>query len=238
GVYYIKVSVQDPYGHIQTTILNIHLLRTEEYIRVNIYNTAGEIVRWFEKKNILGNEIRLSIPDVLHITKGGTVNINCGQGNVLQWDGKNSNGYLVTNGSYEIQIQVKRQDGYQVITSKKVTIFVEENKEPILYDPQNPDIYPKIYPNPKFTKWDVGEITIEWFRIAEGEIKIKIYNVAGELIKQIRGNLADKKIKWNLKTDSGDSVASGLYIVVLEAKKTTGEKEIKTTKFSVIKSNK
>ena len=237
GVYYIKVSVQDTYGHIQTTIVDVQLLRTEEYIKVNIFNAAGELVTWLDSKNILGKEIKPSIPDVIYIDKGKKIDIDCGNGNVIQWDGKNSNGYLVTNGSYEIQVQIKTKDGYSTVFSKKVTVFIEQDTDTVLYDPQNPDLYPKIYPNPKIADWDQGEITIEWFKSAQGQIKIKIYNVAGELIKQIRDDLSLKSVKWDLKTDSGKSVSSGAYIIVLEAKKSTGEKEVKIGKFSIIKAS-
>ncbi|MBP7791713.1 MAG: T9SS type A sorting domain-containing protein [Candidatus Goldbacteria bacterium] len=238
GIYYVKVSVQDNYGHVQTTVMDVHLLRTEESIKVNIFNAAGELVRWIEEDNVLSKDIKLSVPDVLYIPKGGNIDINCGQGNVVEWDGKNSNGYLVTNGSYEIQIQVKTRDGYQKVASKKVTVFVEGNTDTVLYDPQNPDLYPKIYPNPKVIEGYEGEITIEWFKPAEGEVRIKIYNIAGELVKQIKANLADKSVKWNLKTESGASASSGTYVVVLDAKKATGEKEIKVKKCSIIKSGK
>jgi flagellar hook assembly protein FlgD len=238
GVYYVKVSVQDNYGHVQATIMDVHILRTEESIRVNVYNAAGELVRWMDEENVLSKDVKLSVPDILYIPKGGNVDIGCGQGNVIEWDGKNSNGYLVTNGSYEIQIQVKTNDGYQKVASKKVTVFVEEDTDKALYDPQNPDLYPKIYPNPKVIEGYEGEITIEWFKPVEGEVRIKIYNIAGELVKQIKANLADKSVKWDLKTESGKSASSGMYIVVLDAKKATGEKEIKVIKCSIIRSGK
>ncbi len=237
GIYYVKISVIDEYGHVQTTIEDVQLLRTEEYVRINIYNTAGELVRRLQTKpsTFSINSLNLNnVETVIYIPDSGTIDIDYGFGGIVEWDGKNGRGELINNGVYELQIEVVKDNGYSIVASKTVTIFREQG-ESALTDPDNPDLYPKIYPNPIVLEGGEGEIKLEWFKPLPGEIQIKIYNVAGELVKIIRGDLNAKALNWNLKTDSGESISSGLYITVFDAKKTSGEKERKIKKFSIIR---
>ena len=50
GVYYIKVEYKDPYGYTGTYIKDITVVRLEEYVELNIYNNAGELVRTIKQK--------------------------------------------------------------------------------------------------------------------------------------------------------------------------------------------
>jgi len=237
GVYYIKISVTDEYGHSTTMIKDVQLLRTEEYVRINIYNTAGELVRRLQAKPTALTLETLNLDNVnsiIYIPESGIVDINYGSGNIIKWDGKNGLGELINNGTYEIQIQVALNNGYKTVASKIVTILREKGISALI-DPDSPELYPKIYPNPIVLEGGDGEIKLEWFNPLQGQITIKIYNVAGELVKLIRGNLNVKVLNWDLKTDKGERVSGGLYIVVFEAIKISGEKEQKIKKFSIIR---
>lgn len=237
GVYYIKISVQDRYGHLQTTIKEVQLLRIEEYVRINIYNTAGELVRGLQIKPTsltIGTLNLDNVENVIYIPESGMIDINYGAGNIIQWDGKNGIGELVNNGMYEMQIEVFANNGYRIVASKTVTILREQG-ELALIDPDNPNLYPKIYPNPVVLEGGDGAIKLEWFKPLSGQITVKIYNVAGELIKQIRGDLDAKVLNWDLKTDKGEKISGGLYITVFEARKISGEKEKEIKKFSIIR---
>jgi len=235
GVYYIKISVIDPYGHIETIIKEVKLLRTDEYLRINIYNTAGELVTRLEKRENISNLLNMNlIKDIIYINKGLKYDFNLGGSNYISWDGKTGEGKIIENGIYEIQVEIKTSEGIEKLVSKTVTIFVTEG-EKVLYNPENPKEYPKVYPNPIVLETEEGEQVIEWYMKSAGEIKIKIYNIAGELVNEIKGDLNSKYIKWKLNTSKGSPVSSGLYIIVLQAKKTTGEIETKIIKSSVIK---
>jgi hypothetical protein len=67
----------------------------------------------------------------------------------------------------------------------------------------------KCYPNP-FT----DEISIEIQNPKQSEISVDIYNLAGERIKNLATNRKDEKLdlKWNGINDSGQRVATGVYI--------------------------
>ncbi len=235
GVYYIKMSVTDPYGHIETIIKEVTVMRTDEYLRLNIYNTAGELVARIEKTEEVSDLLDINlIRDIIYLNQGQKFNFNLGGTNFISWDGKTGQGKIIENGIYEIQVEIRTSKGVEKIASKTVTIFVIDG-EKVLIDPEDSRMFPKVYPNPVVLETEEGEQIIEWYKACPGEIKIRIYNIAGELVNEIKGGLNSKYVKWDLKTKNGSSVSSGIYIIVLQAKKATGEKETKIIKSSVIK---
>ena len=69
----------------------------------------------------------------------------------------------------------------------------------------------------------------------------KIYNLAGELVRDVKDNEITKtapkyEFKWNLFTDDNNIVASGIYIYILELKELiSGEKATVKKKMAIIK---
>jgi len=94
-----------------------------------------------------------------------------------------------------------------------------------------------VYPNPTTT----GQITIRYYlSYSNPEVEIKIYNIAGELVKTIPDNEINKstppiyKYNWNCQNDNNQKVASGTYIFTVSARdKTTGE-NVKVSKKLVV----
>lgn len=78
----------------------------------------------------------------------------------------------------------------------------------------------KAYPNPLNSR--LHSLTIEGLT---GEADIKIYNVAGELVRTVEYTTANGQASWDGKNDSGSTVASGVYIVYI--KSDAGTKKIK-----------
>ena len=78
----------------------------------------------------------------------------------------------------------------------------------------------KVYPNPfnsKLNSLNIVNLT--------GSANIKIYNVAGELIRTLDYSTGNSKATWDGKNDSGSLVASGIYIIHI--KSDSGSKTIK-----------
>lgn len=84
------------------------------------------------------------------------------------------------------------------------------------------------YPNP--AKGDT--LTFKFSLNYDSDVKIRIYNVAGELIKEFNksssGGVIDE-IKWDIK-----GVASGVYLYIFKASSVKGEKEVKK-RFAIVK---
>lgn len=236
GVYYIKVSVVDSYGHVNTMTQQIMLIKHKSYVRASIYNSAGELVRRMEKQGAPPTQASLTVEDVLVIDNtGASIPIGYGGVDNFYWDGRNGVGRPVKSGMYEIQLEVMTADGYRIVASRRVSVFYEGNTS-VLSDPGSPDAFPKIYPNPKIITGDFeGRITFEWFAESEGNVTIDIYNMAGELIRRIKGKLSPKTLDWNMRTTGNEKISSGTYIAVIRGVRNDGNSEIKKAKIVIIR---
>jgi hypothetical protein len=82
------------------------------------------------------------------------------------------------------------------------------------------------YPNPAKEK--------VYFKVPKNKpIKLKIFNIAGELVYKDKQNSGDSGVvEWNCKNKQGDTVASGIYIYIL---KDLATGDVKTGKIGVIR---
>ncbi len=95
------------------------------------------------------------------------------------------------------------------------------------------------YPNPAKS----GSTTIRYYcGYSDPEAEIKIYNIAGELVKKVRDSEIDDtdapiyKFLWDCKNDSGKEVASSIYIYIVEVKeKSSGETKKVIKRMAVIR---
>jgi outer membrane protein assembly factor BamB len=80
-----------------------------------------------------------------------------------------------------------------------------------------------VWPNPAYTsKGELPHITYKIPGSGNVNFKIKIYNVAGELVRAIERNVEKGReykdgdaLIWDLKNDDGEMVASGVYIYIV-----------------------
>ncbi len=236
GVYYIKVSVTDSYGHVNTMTQQIMLIKHKSYVRVSIYNSAGELVRRMEKQGSPGTQASLSVEEVIVIDNtGASIPIGYGGIDNFYWDGRNGVGRPVETGIYEIQLEVLTDDGHTIAASRTVSVLYEGSAS-VLSDPDNPGAFPKIYPNPKIISGDFeGRVTFEWFAASDGTVTVDIYNMAGELVRKIKGRLTPKTLDWNMRTTGNEKISSGTYIAVMRGVRDDGNAEIKKVKIVIIK---
>jgi len=89
------------------------------------------------------------------------------------------------------------------------------------------------YPNPAKS----GSTTIRYYcGYSDPEAEIKIYNIAGELVRGVRDSEIDKtdapiyKFLWDCKNNSGKEVASGVYIYIVEVRDKDGSGSKKVVK--------
>lgn len=230
GDYYIKVTVTDSYGHVNTNTKGIKIVRTEEYARVSIYNTAGELVSRMERNISAPQAALLEMDDVIYVGPGQPpAVIQYTQSDSFTWDGRNMRGKLVANGTYELLLEVKNSEGYYVAQSSMTFTVLNTESAPALNGL-------KVYPNPFILDGtSAAPAVIDWDMKQPGEIIVRIYNVSGELVKTITGALdSPAGLQWDLVLSNGDMAASGLYIAVATAKKPGGTFEMKTVKFVII----
>jgi len=97
------------------------------------------------------------------------------------------------------------------------------------------------YPNPA----KKGSTTIRYYcGYSNPEAEIKIYNIAGELVRGVRDSEINRdgtdpriyRFLWDCKNDSGKGVASGVYIYIVEVKeKSSGETKKVIKRMAVVR---
>jgi hypothetical protein len=70
---------------------------------------------------------------------------------------------------------------------------------------------PQVYPNP--WRSDRGYAQQVTFALLTGNTTLKIFTVSGHLIKTL--NTSNASVTWDLTNDSGDKVASGIYLYLI-----------------------
>lgn len=78
------------------------------------------------------------------------------------------------------------------------------------------------YPNPLIYS-SSGSKTIIFVGLTD-DASLRIYNVAGELIRELNDNVSNGKLTWDVKNKDGEVVASGVYIYVITNPK--GDKKL------------
>jgi len=98
-----------------------------------------------------------------------------------------------------------------------------------------------VYPNPLFAYNPLSnsfgfandEPFVTFSNLPE-KVNIKIYSLSGVLIKLLDKNDLSASLRWNLKNEYGNKIASGLYIAII----TTPDLGQKILKFSIIQAQK
>ena len=124
----------------------------------------------------------------------------------------------MNTGTYIVQVRTKDKDGNLFITERTLDIILENSS--------NVDI--KVWYAADTIKIFGETANIEWARI-------KIYNIAGERVREF--NPQDSVLmnfEWDKKTSSGTGLAAGIYVLVVEYKdKHTGRINRKIEKLAI-----
>jgi len=218
GVYYVQISRDDGFDHVDTLTETFTVINNMDYVEMNIYNSAGELVRSVrEYKSVESADIALLAvqpnPQALSYGKSDD--------SYVEWDGKSARGTYVSNGVYEVQFIFETKQGMITATKKVVVMNMEEDTIGEV----------RIIPNP-YRGQEEG-IKIAWSGIGEGDVSIFIYNSAGELVKRTSAAVAQGSVVWDGKTVSGEKAVSGLYVCVVRSNDSAGFIERKRVKFAI-----
>ena len=134
---------------------------------------------------------------------------------------------VLADGEYSLKVLWRDSEGNIVDSSGVEKFFIVSNEAKLLY------VYN--YPNPTSGE---THFTFKLTQIPE-EIRIKIFTIAGRLVKEIKLTSADlkydfNKIYWNGRDEDGDVLGNGIYLykVIMKA----GDKtEDVTQKLAIVK---
>ncbi len=207
GDYYLKVDNIDSFGVDSSVVLNVDVNRSLEKVTIDIYNEAGEIVRTLysvvedpQGSVITGVKLSSGVLEPGSPTDGSLV-ITTNNGVTAVWDGRGSNKTMVPNGNYFIEVH--STDGKGGETMIITSVLVVNNAKLAA-----PRVW--AYPNPL-----TGGTKLVTFQgsTAGLSLSVKIYDLAGELVTELRGAGGSSQATWNAA-----GIASGLYIAKTEQK--------------------
>jgi hypothetical protein len=229
GTYYIKTSYTDNFNHVETKVQEVQVLYVDKHLRISIYNSAGELVQRLQAKTVPDKLSDLTLDEVLALGVGAPPDpIEYAPGQILYWDGTNLQGRLVDSGIYEVVVELDNGDGYKISSSKAITVINDGSKNLISSF--------KAYPNPAYISSSaVKPITFTWVPKGTGTVRIDIFDQSAGLVNRIEVSMISGTASWYLTNSNNEQVASGLYVMVIYAKKDTGEIQTLVSKTMIVR---
>ena len=126
-----------------------------------------------------------------------------------------------------VGVKVQHADGRQAEASKTIVVLTQA---------ENFLSGIKAFPNP-YTAVDAAFMPMIFGWNAggtQGTIKIRIYNIKGEKVRELDEKLGTGFAAWDGKQDDGARVASGVYIVLFDALSDSGYLNKKRIKIAVL----
>jgi hypothetical protein len=154
---------------------------------------------------------------------GGTITIILNGLTIATWDCRDRNGNLIPNSFYHFVLFGHTPDGGEIVLETDAFIAPHRGHAVALTARPN-----------KAGAGDNILFSASFDGVpADGQSKIRIYTVAGELVRTIA--VSNGTASWQLETADGTPVASGVYLAVLDGiNPTNGQKLVKITKVSVL----
>ncbi|MBU1133740.1 MAG: PKD domain-containing protein, partial [Candidatus Omnitrophica bacterium] len=151
-------------------------------------------------------------------------------GDGMSLEGESVTHTYTTAGTYTVTLTVTDNDDKSASITKSVEAVINEA-------PVDDSVIANFftYPNPVKGAGNMMKIRYELSREAD-EVLIKIYDIAGELVKEIHPSQRSQgvnTVEWNMENNGGRRIASGIYIVMIRVK-AEGKEEIKKFKVAFI----
>jgi len=213
GSYFIKVDTVDPSGTVESVTQSVVVSRTLETFTVNIYNSAGEVVRHLlstvtDPDGASLDQVQLS-GEVLTPGSAGPSNqilITAGSAVSVVWDGRADTGAMAQNGTYYINL-ILADGGSQTEVTRSIVVL-SNGASPIAG---------RVVASPNVIRPAGPPLT---FSIQSAQVYIltaKLYDVAGELVRKFTHSSETNEVDGPT-----DGLASGVYIAVVTVEDTRG----------------
>jgi len=229
GKYHLKIDNVDPYGTVTNVSQEVTVSRSIARVGVRVYNSAGEVVRdlYSFMEDPCGTVVSATmtptpcqnplsgvsvstnvlVPQAVG-TPGpnGELKITSQGGLNVTWDGKGDEGQVVQSGHYEVEVHYTDGQGGEETVS--IGVVVQKGNS----DPGN---YLSALPN--HLTGGQASTTITVNDPGATQVTVSLYNLAGELIRQVRGTTPNQAVL------DFSGLSSGLYFAVTEVRDASGK---------------
>jgi uncharacterized repeat protein (TIGR01451 family) len=218
GTYHLKIDNVDAYGVVHSVSQEITVSRSIAQVSVKVYNSAGEVVRELFTQmddpclpstpcpNPLAG-VQLSTRVLNPVVSGTpgpnqTLSVTSQSGLNIQWDGRSDEGQVVQNGHYELEVHYV--DGRGASETVSLGVVVQGAGKGPLEDSVT------VSSNLITGGASTGTITVA--RPELYDMKVSLYNVAGELVP----NKTVRSSGTNQATFDLSGLSSGLYFAITD----------------------
>jgi len=191
GVYYLKVSSADPFGITTTITVPVDVLGVENRQSVQVFNSAGEVVRAFDLSAYPAvQSISMSLPLGQAVVPasvdpatgrpcGGltlTLALANGRSLPLVWDGLGGGGAPLQAGTYMIELVSGESGAADAVKALSVALLQPKDSTA-----QAVAASAKVAPNPAPNG---GAVVLRYTPNTRDWVLAKLYNQSGELVGQ------------------------------------------------------
>jgi hypothetical protein len=220
GSYFVLTEIEDSFGKVESWTTPLAVIRTQETVDVEIYNSAGELV-WTRQVPASSSPTGLQLSsENFALEQGGlTVIYGNGPSDHVSWDGSTPQGRSAAAGSYLVKLTQRGADGSKQTFTKAVSL---------LSAPDNVFSSLLLGPNPALSSSGSLEIRLVG-ALPSTSVSGGVYNLAGELISGVSGS--GGALSWEIPK----GISGGIYILRLSARDASGRVRSQAVKFSLLR---
>ena len=228
GTYTLVLSSTDPFGHVTTFTSQVAVLRAPASVQVDIYNSAGELVRHFDSQandKLAGSELTLSSTSLAAGSgpagseRDLTIHYGAGQDDQAVWDGRDDEGQLVQSGSYIVKVLREEPGSGPSVLSETVTV-IDTVSDPLSGAMAGPD---PVGPG-------TAAVVIQLAGPSAAAVTARVYDQAGELVDSVNAPQGSRRLEWNV---AARNYGPGAYLIELETLDAQGRLERKILKVAL-----
>ena len=234
GNYHLQLAFSDPWGKVTTFNAQTTVIREPSELDVQIFNSAGELVRHMLNRAVPSQESELTIsgsafvpppqalnPDLRSPGKGVLIDFDGTGPGGLTWDGRNDHGEVVASGSYLVQASLQIPGRKALVFSRDVSVL-DASPQALLDGAL-------LLPNPLRVRGGQLEIRGAAGPGASQELTARLYSLDGQFV-----TLAQAAPAGQLALRLPRELAAGIYLVELSAVDLGGSRHRKLLKMALV----
>lgn len=235
GTYYLQMSSTNTFGTVETVSVAVQVVGAGRLASVEIYNSAGELVRVLSLSSLSGLPTDISaqtsafsteVDPVTGQPQGGLrmdVKLNNSSQQPVVWDGLSDRGQPLASGTYIVKLAYNEAGQRTEIKTLAVTLLAGADS------PAKAAVASAfLLPNPQRAS-SGRPLALVFTPSAQGQGALRAYDLAGELVAEAvdTGNAGRIEVPGKL--------SSGVYLIEFEIRQGTAVLARRTLKAAVVR---